>query len=437
MKREASRLWPASAAFNISVAYIVVGAAWAILSELLLSEIHVILVNRLGFIVGTGLLLYFLASRYATNLRLANEDLEEAGARANAYFESAGWAIIGVDRDGIIVQANPKAGEMFGYRQGELTGRPVEVLVPERLREKHLQHRAAYFKSPFSRPMAASMEPVGRRKDGSEFPIEVNLHFLRTPKSDIVSVFITDITERLALERETRRDETLTALGAIAAGVAHELNNPLAVVLSRIELMTAGNNALPPQVRQDLEVIHRNAQRASRIASELLSSARQHPRERRPLNLNDLVESALPLFREQARREGIIITTFLDSAIGLVSADRTALEQVLLNLLLNARDVLKNGGNITVRTGRSAQPGHIELSVSDSGPGIPADLVPRVFDVFYTTKDSGTGLGLWLCRRIALEHQGRIDVESQVGIGTTFTLTLPVSEEKLDESHTV
>ncbi|HVC44345.1 MAG TPA: ATP-binding protein [Candidatus Binataceae bacterium] len=420
-------------AVGITLTYLAVGLLWVVTSEFALSEMpaRTLVLNRVAFILASGGLLYVLASRWAGRIRRVNQDLEETAARAAALFDAAAWGILRVSPDGTIHNVNPKAIEMFGYTLEELIGQPVELLIPQRLRQGHLGHRANFFSAPQSRQMGVGAQLVGARKDGGEFPIEVSLNFLHTIKGDVVMAFITDVTERLKLEREARRGETLTALGAIAAGVAHELNNPLAVVSSRIELiMATAEPGLSAQTREDLEVVHRNARRASQIAAELLNSARQRPVERRPVNLNDLVEETLRNFREQMRRVGVSIAVALAPGLAPIKGDRIALEQVLINLLANASDAMAAGGGTLRIEGHALpdRPGFAQLSVSDTGCGIMPDALGHIFDVFYTTKATGTGLGLWLCRRIMLEHQGRIDVRSEVGCGTTFTITLPLAE---------
>ena len=422
-----------ASAVGITLAYIALALLWVVVAEAVLGTppTRALMLNRVGFVVVSGAALYLYAAHWSVRMWRSKRELEQMAVWATAYFESAAWAMLSVDKDGIIRRANQKATEMFGYETKELVGQPLEILVPERLRERHRAHRGAYFGEPRTRPMGIGMNLVGARKDGSEFPVEVSLNFFHSAGGGVVNAVISETTERLKLERDARRNETLTALGAIAAGVAHELNNPLAVVSSRIELMLAAGAELSPQMREDLDVVHRNARRASRIAAELLNSARQRPSERRPIQLNQLVEETLLIFREQMRREGIAITTVFDNSLPPVIGDRTALGQVLINLLTNARDAMSGGGgSIRIETGAAnGRPGFMQLSVSDTGRGIPADALARIFDVFYTTKSTGTGLGLWLCRRIMLEHQGRIDVQSEVGKGATFVMTLPAEAD--------
>jgi protein-histidine pros-kinase len=148
------------------------------------------------------------------------------------YFQAASEGLIVVDRSGRIIEANPKAQELFGSEADELIDQPVELLLPERIRELHGKHRAAFFTAPRNRPMGVGLNLVGRHKDGREVPVEVSLTYARgTTRGDLVVASVIDISQRLALEHEARRVETVASLGTIAAGIAHDLNNPLQIIL--------------------------------------------------------------------------------------------------------------------------------------------------------------------------------------------------------------
>ena len=188
------------------------------------------------------------------------------------YFKAATEGLIVVDRNGQIVEANLAAERLFGYSDTELFGQPIELLVPERLRERHQKHVRDYFTAPRNRPMGNAFDLVGRRKDGSEFPLEVSLTYARgTRRGDLTIAAITDISQRLALEQEVRRAETLSSLGTLAAGIAHDLSNPLQVIRSRSELLLESPDEMPAsEMREDHATIHRQAQRAGAIVEEFL-----------------------------------------------------------------------------------------------------------------------------------------------------------------------
>jgi PAS domain S-box-containing protein len=416
--------------FRLVLIYVIVGGLWAIVSDVLLVNFAFVpnALDRLVFVAITALLFYIVLRENRIVIEQSRAAERESAARMRAYFAAAAEGLIVVDSRGRIVDANAKAEEIFGYGELELIGKPIEVLVPERLRDKHRGTRREYLSAPRSRPMGFGREPMGRRKDGSEFPIEVSLSHLGTAQGRLVTGFITDITERRNLEFQARRSEAMAAIGTVAAGVAHELNNPLAIISARAELVMseASQLGLSAQLLRDLEVIQRNSQRASRVATELLTLARQPLKVHQPLNVNDLVAEMTALFREQTARDGIKIETQLANPPPQVMGDHTALSQVMVNLLTNARDAMPYGGAIRIKTEQLPdQPDQVQLTVADTGIGIPADSLTKIFDLFYTTKSTGTGLGLWITKRAVREHGGTIEVTSSSEKGTVFTVMLP------------
>ncbi len=353
-------------------------------------------------------------------------------AQTDAIFEAASDAILIVDQSGVITSANRKTEEMFGYPREALMGQPLEMLLPERLRGRHIGHRAAYFQEPHVRPMGRGLDLVARRGDGSEFPVEISLSYMETEDGLRALAFVTDITRRQAMERAARQAERLSALGRLSAGIAHEVNNPIGIISSRIEIMLLDAEAqpLPGTVTEDLRVLHRHAQRVARIAHGLLSFARESSAAQEPVDLNHVVEETLLLMEKDLAKGGITIRRSLPSNLPPVHGDPSALQQVVMNLLTNAGDALGRGGEISLETCVvSGEKGRVRLTVRDTGPGISPDVLPRIFDPFYTTKPDGTGLGLSISYGIVSEHKGTIDVESLPGRGTTFILTFPMARE--------
>ena len=371
--------------------------------------------------------------RDITDQRQTAVDLQKSDATVRAFFESASEGIVCVDRDGRIVVANPRVESMFGYDRDELLGQSVEVLVPDRSRPLHRGHRADYFAHPRVRSMGLGMNLTGRRKDGVEFPIEVSLTFIPDEAGGVAMAFVTDISERVAQERQARHVEKLAALGSLAAGIAHEINNPIGIILSRIELMLMDirDDGTPGQTTADLEVLHRQATRLGHIAQGLLSFGRHHHPERGPVDLTEVVEDTLLLTGKQLGRDGIHIVTDLDPGLPRVWGDATALEQVLMNLLLNARDAMPAGGTLRIETRQASAPaGAVQLCVADTGSGMPPEVLARIAEPFFTTKATGTGLGLSVSYTIIREHGGTVQADSGPGRGTTFTITLPVMVDR-------
>jgi PAS domain S-box-containing protein len=369
-------------------------------------------------------------ARDVTDQRYARAELRKDEAIINALFESAAEGIILVDGEGRIAFANGRMEAIFGYAQSELLGQSVELLVPERASALHVRHRADYFARPRARPMGLGKDLTGRRKDGTEFPIEVSLSHVPDDRGGIGIAFVTDISQRVAQERQARHVEKLAALGSLAAGIAHEINNPIGVVLSRIELMLMDTGeGTPGQYGKDLEVLHRQAKRLRQIAEGLLSFGRTRQRERQPADLTEIVEDTLLISGKQLGRDGIQVATSLPRGLPRVWGDPTALEQVIMNLLLNARDAMPGGGTLRIETSPAPdQLGAVRLVVADTGIGMTPEVLARISEPFFTTKPTGTGLGLSVSYTIIREHGGTVSVDSAPGHGTTVMVTFPGME---------
>jgi hypothetical protein len=378
-------------------------------------------------------------ARDFTEQQRMKAELAQRTALLRALFESAAEGIIAVNREGDIVLANARAEAMFGYGPSELLKRPLEILVPDRMKTAHRRHRSGYFDEPRPRPMGLGMNLAGRRKDGTEFPIEVGLSAIRDEHGGVAIAFVTDISERVLRERQARHIEKLTALGSLAAGIAHEINNPIGIILSRIELMLmdAEERRGSPEEVEDLRTLYRQAQRLNRITDTLLRFGRRRAPEPQPVDLGAIVADTLLLARYELIRDGIEVATSFAPDLPQVSGDPTALQQVLMNLLLNARDAMAGGGTLSISAKRAPnEPGAVRFEVADSGHGMPADVLAKLAQPFFTTKPHGTGLGLSVSYTIIREHGGTVTVASEPGRGTTFTITLPAIADDCAEPRT-
>ena len=281
--------------------------------------------------------------------RLSEAALRLSQDTARAVLASASEGIILIEAAGRITLVNTAAERMFGYSRAELLGEPLEILLPDRIRRGHVAHRTGYFAEPRIRPMGIGLDLSGRRNDGTEFPVEISLSHVKSAEGGVAIAFITDITERKRVETQLQRqrevlyqNEKLAALGTMAAGIAHEMNNPLGIITTRIEVMLldAEQQQLPPQVLEDLQVLHRASQRVARIAASLRSFARHSPGDRVPLDLNAVVDESLQLMQKPLAADNVQIVASLDRGLAPILGDATTLHQVLMNLLTNAREAM-------------------------------------------------------------------------------------------------
>jgi PAS domain S-box-containing protein len=393
--------------------------------------------------------------------RDASERLR-ADAKFRGLLEAAPDAILGVAASGLIVLANAQAERLFGYRRDELVGQPVEMLVPQSARELHPAHRSGYFDDPLARPMGAGMHLAGRRKDGSEFPAEISLSALETEDGLLVSAAVRDVTDRLEaqaererlkaqaererLERQLHQSQRLESLGQLAGGVAHDFNNLLGVIVNCAafvaeDLQTEGfDEKRCDSACRDIEQIRRAADRATALTHQLLAFARREVIRPKVMDLNEVVTDVRQLLRRTIG-EHIALLTSLSPTAGLMLADPGQIEQVLVNLTVNARDAMPTGGVISVETEdislttgqahqRRVPPGpYVQLRVTDTGTGMPQQVIDRAFEPFYTTKPKGqgTGLGLATVYGIVTQAGGVIEIGSTPGHGTTITCLFPVT----------
>jgi len=352
-------------------------------------------------------------------------------------------AIIGVDGEGRIVLANGHAEQMFEYDRDQLIGQRVELLVPGRFKERHPEHRQSYFREPRRRPMGAGLELFARRRDGTEFPVEISLSSLHLRGETIATAAIRDISKRAESEREKAlqtqldRARRLESVGQLAGGIAHDFNNILGVIMNYAEFVV---DEVEPgsRAQADAEEIRKAADRAVALTRQLLIFSRREVAKPEVLFLREAILELENLLR-RALGERIELSVQFDAETTPVEIDRGQLEQVLVNLAVNARDAMPEGGRLVIEVERAeldeeyaymhpdTKPGtYARLKVSDTGVGMDAEVAERIFEPFFTTKEEGTGLGLATVYGIVTGAGGRIDVYSEPGVGTTIKVHLPM-----------
>lgn len=345
-----------------------------------------------------------------------------------AIISSSTDAIIQLNVDGLITSWNPGAARLFGYTEEEAIGQHAKLLVPTD-RQHEIQTKLARLAAGETVP---PHETVRLRKDGSAVAVNITAMPIRGLDGDIIGYagIMRDITQLQELREQFRQAQKMEAVGILAGGVAHDFNNLVTVVNGNCQLLLE-DLPLHDPCRDAVIEIHEAVNRTSSLTRQLLAFSRRQSLEPVVLSLNDIVLGARR-FLQRLIGANIHIETQLDASIGHVLADPGQLEQVLLNLAVNARDAMPNGGRLILETANAAA-NRVRLSVTDTGSGMPADVQKRIFEPFFTTKAPGvgTGLGLSVVHGFVSQSGGAIAVRSSEGVGTRFDIELPAVEKPM------
>jgi len=365
---------------------------------------------------------------------------KRAEERFRLAVEASPSAIVMVNEQGQIVLVNVQTETLFGYAREELVGQSVEVLVPERYRADHPAHRAGFFAAPQTRPMGAGRELFARRKNGSEFLVEIGLNPIHTQEGVLVLTAIVDITERKRTELEVAQQRAelahmarVSTMGELAASLAHELNQPLTAILSNAQAaqrFIAANPADLEEVHEILKDIVQDDSRAGEVIRRMRTLAKKEELDFESLDPGNVMSDVVLLAHSDAILHNIRVLLEINSGLPPVRGDRVQLQQVLLNLLLNAFDALKNSPaderSVAVQAELDGA-SMLKVAVRDRGTGLNGDQIEKIFQPFYTTKRDGLGMGLSISRSIVEAHGGRLWAENNRDRGATFYFTLPVS----------
>jgi two-component system, cell cycle sensor histidine kinase and response regulator CckA len=367
----------------------------------------------------------------------------ETAIRLAGIVASAMDGIITVDESQRIVLFNAAAEKTFGTPAGDAIGQSLDRFIPERFRHAHREHVRSFGATNVTKRSMGHLNPLfGLRASGEEFPIEASISQVEVGGKKLFTVILRDITEKRRAEAQLLRAQRLESVGTLAGGLAHDLNNILAPIMVSVRFLQRrlANDA---EGLECVAMLEQLADRGANIVRQVLSFARGIEGERIPIELRHVVREVAEILRETVPRS-IALRREIPDDVWTILADSTQLHQVLMNLAVNARDAMPDGGTLTfaaqnvtldehfaqmhpeARVGR-----YVSLSVRDTGVGIPPDLLDRIFDPFFTTKPlgQGTGLGLSTTRGIVRAHGGFVSVYSEPRQGTQFTLYFPALDD--------
>jgi PAS domain S-box-containing protein len=353
--------------------------------------------------------------------------------------------IVAINKEGIVTLINKKGCDVLGYQEKELIGKNwYDLCVPERVRQERKSDHEKLMAGKTA--MVEDYENIILTKSGKERIIAWHNTLITDEKGRTIGTLSSgkDITKRKQTEEELLRSEKLASLGQLAASVAHEVNNPLSGILVYVKLLLKKYKTQELQTEwteTQLTKIEKELERTTRIIRNLLGFARKSKPSMNPVEINKVVDAALLLAGNQISLENINLEKKLDPQLPLVLADFDQVQQVLINIILNATQAMPDGGSLTISTSvaegveiNESIKNAVRIDIKDTGVGIPKEDMNNLFTPFFTTKEKGKGVGLGLSvvHGIIEEHKGKIEVDSELNRGTTFTIYLEVMDEQKD-----
>jgi len=377
------------------------------------------------------------AESYGKLRQMAIKALQESEERLRNIYEAANDAIFLIDPDtGHIIEANPRASQMLGYSQEELVGMPIQQIHPDQTGLVNQLWQQTLKDQPCQSDQLTCIT-----KSCDQIPVETSFSPVQIRDRKYILAMVRDVTERKQLEAQLRQSQKMEAIGRLAGGIAHDFNNLLTVITGYSELLQ--NQMADEKMRKDAQQIIKAGERASALTRQLLAFSRRQMLQPKVVDINGIVADTEKLLRRLIG-EDIELMTQLEPTLGRVKADPGQIEQVIMNLAINARDAMPRGGKLSIETANvklsdkrarqylGIEPGrYILLAVSDTGIGMDADTQAHIFEPFFTTKaqDKGTGLGLATVYGIVTQSEGAIKVYSEPNQGTTFKIYLPQIED--------
>lgn len=362
-----------------------------------------------------------------TPLKEAEKALAESEARFRALAENAPLAVIVMDEEGRITYFNPTAERIFGWKASEVLGKELHlILAPPKYHERYLKAFSRVKKTGKSKFVGKRLEFEAQRKDGSIFPVEVFFSVIEIFGERFYLGLVQDISERKRLEEEKLRIEKYRTLELLTGGIAHDFNNFLTSLLGNLDLLERMvKNGNFEKIQEILVRIRKVTEKAQNLARELLFFSRKDVCTPGEIIVHDLLQELVNFLTIGSP---VRVHLEIPSHIPPLKIDSAHLSQVMQNLIVNALEAMPRGGELFIRVGRKDN--EVVFTVRDTGPGIPEEVISRIFEPGFTTKPKGTGLGLAVVKSIVEHYGGRIEISSRPGEGTEFRIFFPASKEE-------
>ena len=314
---------------------------------------------------------------------------------------------------------------MFGYSRQEALGQDLKLIVPPPFTEVHGDYVRRYLATREAHVLGRKRRLTARRRDGQEFPLSISFSVAEIQNKLYFTAIMRDITEYRALEDKLLQTERLAAVGNTVAHIAHEIKNPLLIIggFAQQLLRTPG---LDEAARHKLTIMADEVRHLEEMMAEMRDFVRRPPAQKRQGQIAAVIQEALELFQDFFKDHNIRVKLVEETPLPPVTFDPRQLHEVLVNLFKNGLEAMPQGGELTIAS--RVRDAHVEISVSDTGEGMPPEVAAKIFEPYFTTKEKGTGLGLAICRSIIKQHGGCIFADSTPGQGSTFTVQLPLEE---------
>jgi PAS domain S-box-containing protein len=366
---------------------------------------------------------------HITQLADSKEISEKSERKYRRIFEASMDLIFVADSGGNLIDINQAGIAMLGYNSQQDLLRSVNL---EDLFEEP-EDIQSLFEEIALHGFVKDRECFLKRRDGGNIEVLISTTARTDETGQIVGYegIIKDITQRRNIERQLLQADKLASLGQLSAGVAHEINNPLGLILGYTQLLIRSESD-ESKKREDLKTIERHTRNCKSIVEALLNFARKTATERTSVDINQAVREVITVIKHQFELDNVRVEVDYDDTVPTFSGDKEKLKQVMMNLVMNAEQAIKNSGRVSISTTFIPESGEIRVTVQDTGAGIPKEIIDKIFDPFFTTKPvgQGTGLGLSVSYGIVKEHNGKILVDSEPGKGTSFTIVLPVLQNE-------